>query len=68
MLQAWDREYPGRIESIFGAMSAVVPSHLADAGLFDFSVLESNKIDPASLINVSSINQLKGTCRGEKVV
>ena len=68
MLQAWDREYPGRIESIFRAMTDVVPSHLADAGLFDFSDLESNQIDPASLINVSSINLLKGTCRGEKVV
>ena len=68
MLQAWDREYPGRIESIFRAMTDVVRSLLADAGLFDFSDLESNQVDPASLINVSSINLLKGTYRGEKAV
>ncbi|AYH45814.1 tRNA 2-thiocytidine(32) synthetase TtcA [Azoarcus sp. DN11] len=36
MLQAWGREFPGRIESIATAMSQVVPSHLADNGLFDF--------------------------------
>ena len=68
MLQAWDREYPGRIESIFRAVTDVVPSHLVDAGLFGFSDLESNQIDSASLINVSGINQLKGTYRVEKVV
>jgi tRNA 2-thiocytidine biosynthesis protein TtcA len=36
MLQGWAREHPGRIESIFTAMSQVVPSHLMDAELFDF--------------------------------
>ncbi|HJV24903.1 MAG TPA: tRNA 2-thiocytidine(32) synthetase TtcA [Aromatoleum sp.] len=36
MLQAWGREFPGRIESIATAMTQVVPSHLADANLFDF--------------------------------
>lgn len=36
MLQAWGREHPGRIESIATALTQVVPSHLADAKLFDF--------------------------------
>ena len=36
MLQTWDRQFPGRIESIFRAVTDVVPSHLADASLFDF--------------------------------
>ena len=36
MLQGWAQEHPGRIESIFTAMSQVVPSHLMDSGLFDF--------------------------------
>ncbi len=34
--QEWDRRYPGRTESVFSALQNVVPSHLADAGLFDF--------------------------------
>lgn len=41
MLQGWAREHPGRIESIFTAMRQVVPSHLMDAGLFDFRGLTS---------------------------
>ncbi len=36
MLQDWDKRYPGRIETMFRAMQNVVPSHLADAALFDF--------------------------------
>jgi tRNA 2-thiocytidine biosynthesis protein TtcA len=36
MMADWDRRYPGRTESVFTAMQNVVPSHLADNGLFDF--------------------------------
>jgi tRNA 2-thiocytidine biosynthesis protein TtcA len=39
MLQAWEREYPGRTESIFSALRSVEPSHLADTSLFDFAAL-----------------------------
>ena len=39
MMADWDRRYPGRTESVFTAMQNVVPSHLADAGLFDFRAL-----------------------------
>ena len=39
MLQAWEREYPGRTESIFSALCSVEPSHLADPSLFDFAAL-----------------------------
>lgn len=37
MLQQWDRQFPGRVESMFTAMTNVVPSHLADTRLFDFA-------------------------------
>jgi len=37
MLRRWEREYPGRIESIFAAMGNVAPSHLLDRRLFDFT-------------------------------
>ncbi len=40
MLKEWSRE-PGRIESILRALTDVVPSHLLDRKLFDFSEIES---------------------------
>ena len=39
MLKQWDREYPGRVESIFRAIANVSPSQLADPKLFPFSSL-----------------------------
>jgi len=40
MLQAWERQYPGRIDSIFNAIKNVSPSQLADTALFDFVDLQ----------------------------
>jgi len=39
MLQGWDKTNPGRVESIFTAMTNVKPSQLADRKLFDFESL-----------------------------
>lgn len=36
MFQAWDRQHPGRLETMFRAMCNVEPSHLADNTLYDF--------------------------------
>lgn len=36
MLREWERKHPGRGDSIFSALSKVVPSHLMDRELFDF--------------------------------
>jgi len=36
MLTAWERQYPGRSQSIFTAMQNVKSSHLMDSKLFDF--------------------------------
>lgn len=44
MLNQWDKQFPGRIESLFTAMQSVVPSHLADNGLFDFKAVTANGI------------------------
>lgn len=41
MLQQWERQYPGRVETIFRAIGDVQPSQLADASLFDFANLNS---------------------------
>ncbi len=47
MLQDWDKRFPGRIESMFRSLGDVVPSHLLDAGLFDFAGLKATGIpDP----------------------
>lgn len=36
MLNNWERQYPGRSQTIFTAMQNVVPSHLLDSAQFDF--------------------------------
>jgi tRNA 2-thiocytidine biosynthesis protein TtcA len=50
MLEDWEREFPGRTETIFSAMRDVAASHLADASLFDFAGLDARRRsgDPAS--------------------
>ena len=39
MLAEWEQEFPGRTELIMRSLRNVVPSHLADSKLFDFSNL-----------------------------
>ena len=39
MMQDWDKRFPGRSEAALTALQNVVPSHLADNQLFDFSNL-----------------------------
>jgi tRNA 2-thiocytidine biosynthesis protein TtcA len=41
MLRDWEKQQPGRIESIFGALTNVAPSHLLDRSLFDFANIEA---------------------------
>ncbi|MDP3007527.1 MAG: tRNA 2-thiocytidine(32) synthetase TtcA [Methylococcales bacterium] len=39
MLKAWDKQFPGRLETIFTSLKNVAPSQLADTKLFDFTSL-----------------------------
>lgn len=54
MLTQWDKQHPGRVESIFRAISNVSPSQLADTALFDFTNLrngQSGKSDKSGKLN-----------------
>ncbi|EQA10531.1 tRNA 2-thiocytidine(32) synthetase TtcA [Glaesserella parasuis] len=44
MLQTWDRQYPGRIETMFSALQNVAPSHLCDPNLFDFKGIKRGQL------------------------
>jgi tRNA 2-thiocytidine biosynthesis protein TtcA len=41
MLAEWERQFPGRTETIFSAMRNVSASHLADPAAFDFAALDA---------------------------
>lgn len=51
MLTEWDRQHPGRVESIFRAITNVSPSQLADTGLFDFANLRNEKPERPEKLN-----------------
>jgi len=40
MLNGWNKQFPGRIETIFTAIQNISPSQLADAALFNFKGLK----------------------------
>ncbi|MBS6008753.1 MAG: tRNA 2-thiocytidine(32) synthetase TtcA [Haemophilus parahaemolyticus] len=44
MLQTWDRQYPGRIETMFSALQNVTLSHLCDPNLFDFKNIKHGQV------------------------
>ena len=39
MLSEWEKRFPGRVDTLFRSLQHVVPSHLADARLYDFAGL-----------------------------
>jgi tRNA 2-thiocytidine biosynthesis protein TtcA len=41
MLREWERRHPGRVDTIFNALTRVAPSHLLDRALFDFNDLST---------------------------
>ena len=47
MLRNWQKQYPGRIESMFSALQNVVPSHLMDSRRYDFKSLKATGIAAA---------------------
>ena len=49
MLTEWERDYPGRTETIFKSLKNVSPSQLADGTLFDFETLALQREGVAEL-------------------
>ncbi len=45
MLQNWEKDYPGRTETIFSAIKNASPSQLADTTLFNFTDLALDRSD-----------------------
>jgi tRNA 2-thiocytidine biosynthesis protein TtcA len=41
MLQTWDKQHPGRLESMFRAIGHLSPSHLMDHNIFDFTNIKA---------------------------
>lgn len=44
MLREWERRHPGRVETMFRSLTQVVPSHLLDRQLFDFSAATADGV------------------------
>jgi len=41
LLREWEKRYPGRVESLFTGLQNVIPSHLLDRKLVDFSAIRA---------------------------
>jgi tRNA 2-thiocytidine biosynthesis protein TtcA len=54
MLRSWEKQFPGRLETIFTALQNVAPSQLADRNLFDFIGLDQTRADMSAVQDVSS--------------
>jgi tRNA 2-thiocytidine biosynthesis protein TtcA len=47
MLRDWEKQYPGRVESMFTALQNVVPSHLMDTQRHDFKNIQTTGVPQA---------------------
>ncbi len=56
MLRQWEKQYPGRTETIFRALGNVAPSHLMDRDLFDFASLNVEVDSELNLPDIRVVN------------
>jgi tRNA 2-thiocytidine biosynthesis protein TtcA len=61
MLATWEREFPGRTETIFSALKNVEPAHLADPRRFDFAGLEAQRVVPMSEADEDALEAQRAT-------
>ena len=62
MLREWERQHPGRIESIFNALGNAAPSHLLDRALFDFA-----RLAPGAPVPESASQPIQFVARARRV-
>ncbi len=53
MLNDWDKQFPGRLETIFSSLQNISPSQMADTKLFDFAGLKRSANSSEGLTPVS---------------
>ena len=47
MLRDWEKRFPGRVQNLFRGLANVLPSHLMDRNLFNFTDLKAGGVpDP----------------------
>ncbi|MEH6610608.1 MAG: tRNA 2-thiocytidine(32) synthetase TtcA [Halioglobus sp.] len=56
MLTEWERQYPGRTETIFRSIRNVAPSQLADLDLFEFGSLRATVDTDLHLPAINAVN------------
>ncbi|HEY1873675.1 MAG TPA: tRNA 2-thiocytidine(32) synthetase TtcA [Steroidobacteraceae bacterium] len=61
MLAAWEREFPGRTESIASALRNIEPEHLGDPRHFDFAGLDARRAAAMSERDEDELSDALGT-------
>jgi tRNA 2-thiocytidine biosynthesis protein TtcA len=54
MLKSWDKQFPGRLETIFTSLQNVAPSQLADTKLFDFAGLMRSQQTEGQIVSFNA--------------
>jgi tRNA 2-thiocytidine biosynthesis protein TtcA len=54
MLTTWDKQFPGRVETIFSSLKNISPSQMADTKLFDFVNLKIDKAEASEDLSTMS--------------
>ncbi len=68
LLKQWGKSHPGRVESMFRALTHVVPSHLLDAQLFNFKELAVGDIPFDGIGDLAIDEGLDEACSSEEVI
>ena len=51
MLNEWDTQFSGRLETIFSSLQHIAPSQMADTELFDFTGLKTSKVEGKRVVS-----------------
>jgi len=68
LLKQWGKTHPGRVESMFRALTHVVPSHLLDAQLFNFKELVVSDTALDGIGDLAIDEGLDEACSSEEVI